>query len=535
MIRVFMTLLFFTAALSFSVVDALAEEPAETELLSILGEIEQKGSDDAIVSRLEDFIQIYPREAVSDEAMYRLGGIFMDKGEFAKASKVYEELLLGFPLSRFKAETLLKLGYCHLRLGHLNDARASFEAVVLDETSTVGLKVRAGRFISDVSRVKAAVQELSGKGETTHAVGALLPIKGSFAVFGEKALEGVVLAASVFSKSARPVAVHIMDEGADEKGVANTIAELSSEKDVIALMGPLLSLTAVGAAEAAEVLRLPILSLSQKEGLPQIGDYVFRNSLIPSMQAAEIVVYACQELGLKRFMVLYPETPYGTELARLFREDVLKCGGAIVGEVSYPEGKADFGTEVRRLFGVKVVEEEVKKAKRKYIATIEADALFIPDYHETVVQIAPHLAYYDIKNVRLLGANGWNSKKLIELGGSHVEGAVFVDGFFAGSKRRATREFVENFKRFFGREPGFLEAQAYDSAMIVFQSIAAGAEDRESLKTRLMELRDFEGATGNISFDEKGEAGKRLFLLTVNDREIVEVMPMLPTETIQGE
>ena len=46
--------------------------------------------------------------------------------------------------------------------------------------------------------------------------------------------------------------------------------------------------------------------------------------------------------------------------------------------------------------------------------------------------------------------------------------------------------------------------------------------DRESIKARLKNFR-FKGAVGALAFDERGEAKKKLFILTVKDGRIVEV------------
>jgi ABC-type branched-subunit amino acid transport system substrate-binding protein len=150
------------------------------------------------------------------------------------------------------------------------------------------------------------------------------------------------------------------------------------------------------------------------------------------------------------------------------------------------------------------------------------DALFIPDYYDVVSVITPFLAYYDIKDIILLGSNGWNSPKLSELGGKYVEGAIIVDGFFSGSSRKETKEFVKRFKEVYGYEPGILEAQAYDAAIMLFSSLGEDPIDRDILRGRLMTM-SIEGASGKISFDSDGEARKELFLLTVKNGEIVEL------------
>ena len=140
-----------------------------------------------------------------------------------------------------------------------------------------------------------------------------------------------------------------------------------------------------------------------------------------------------------------------------------------------------------------------------------------------MAQIAPYLAFYGIKDIKLLGAGGWNSPKLIELGGEYVEGAVFVDGFFAGSKRKGASEFVKLFQNSYGYDPGIIEAYAYDGTSVLLIAAKKSGDGRKAIRDALAAISGFEGATGKISFDGNTEAGQELFVLKVEKGSIVEV------------
>lgn len=361
-----------------------------------------------------------------------------------------------------------------------------------------------------------------------YAIGVILPLRGEYADFGEEALKGVLLGAGVFGEeSGYPVEVLVKDSGEDPTVTAKAVEDVASDERVIGIVGPLLSRTALEAVRKAQRLRVPIITLSQREDLTKVGDYVFRNSLTPSIQARGIAHYAVDVLGFKRFAILYPENPYGIELANHFKEGVKKGAqgraGEVVAEGSYQEGQTDFGKEIRRLFKVKETEKrEGRRLIKFFEPTLVVDALYIPDYYDTVTLIVSQLAYYNVKGVRLLGSNGWNSPVLVEQGGRFVEGAVFVDGFFPDSPRPEVGSFVNGFRSTFGVESGILGAQAYDATRILIQLLKEGSEDRGRIREGLARLKGFKGATGTITF-EGGEAVKGLFILTVRDGRIVEV------------
>jgi len=361
-------------------------------------------------------------------------------------------------------------------------------------------------------------------------IGVILPLSGKYAAFGEQALKGILLAAGIFETKrqdniqAANVEIIIKDTRDDPIASAKAVEELTLNENVVGIIGPLLTITSTDAAGKAQELKVPTIVLSQKEGITNAGDYIFRNFLLPSEQAKTIALYAINKLDCKRFAVLYPNSLYGTELANFFKEEVKKGKGVIVAEEQYKEGQTYFGKEVVRLFKIKETEKkEGRRSIKTFEATVTADALYIPDYFDTIGLIAPHLAYYNIKDIKLLGSNGWNFPKLIELAGKYVEGAIFTDGFFAGSKREAALQFVNNFKSLYGTAPGIIEAQAYDAARVMIEAMLQSNGEKEDVRTKLADLKAFPGATGNITFNKDREAVKDMFMFEVKNGQIVEV------------
>jgi branched-chain amino acid transport system substrate-binding protein len=88
------------------------------------------------------------------------------------------------------------------------------------------------------------------------------------------------------------------------------------------------------------------------------------------------------------------------------------------------------------------------------------------------------------------------------------------------------QEFVRSYKAVFGSPPSFLEAQAYDAAWMLFQTVnQPRVWSRKTEKTALMEIHDFQGVTGITNFDETGDAIKDLYLLKVKGSRFVQIRP----------
>ena len=90
------------------------------------------------------------------------------------------------------------------------------------------------------------------------------------------------------------------------------------------------------------IIKVVIALLTQKDNIVDTGDFVFRNFLTPRMQVKAIIAYAVEELGLKRFAILYPDERYGITFMNLFWDEVIAYGGSVVGAESYRLVQTDF-------------------------------------------------------------------------------------------------------------------------------------------------------------------------------------------------
>jgi len=390
-------------------------------------------------------------------------------------------------------------------------------------------------------------------------IGCLLPLSGPYKTFGNRALSGIELALNRFSsQSASPlIKLIIKDTGAKPERAGRAVQELCNE-NAAAIIGPIV--TAEFAAVEAQDRGIPIITLTQKDKITEIGNYVFRNFITPKMQVQAIVSYAFETLGLKRFAILYPEEKYGTTCMNLFWDEVITSGGKIVGVEAYNTAQTDFADPIKKIVGLYYeIPEDLKETdpgkgteknnlaggeeddtgieesqdnttggktgkKEKPEPIVDFEAVFIPDAPNKAGLIIPQLAFYDVEDVVLLGTNLWHSHRLIEMTRQYVQGAIVADGFFVNSASEQIREFVEIFQKTFKGKPGFIESIAYDTAMIMFQMLSLpGIRFKSDLKDQLMNLRNFQGITGPTFFDSGGEAHKKIYLLKIKGDRFVEL------------
>lgn len=394
--------------------------------------------------------------------------------------------------------------------------------------------------VEDARRFMDSMIKMSEYDRT--AIGCLLPLSGRYKAFGMKALKGIELALMQYSESYPQVDIRLVIQ--DTKGDPETTEKLVNEladRKIAAIIGPIIN--AHEAAVQAQARKIPIITMTQKEGITDIGDYVFRNFLTPEMQMKTMASFAVERLGLRKFAILYPNEQYGTAFMNLFWDHVVALGGEIRGVESYEPDQSDFASSIKKLVGVyydipedlkhrikpdllqdeTVPDKRSRDEKEEPKAIVDFDAIFIPDGPEKSGLILPQLAYYDVTDVYLLGTNLWHSDKLIQMAEGHAEGAIMPEIFFAESTNETVMQFVQSFTETYDEEPGFIEAIAYDTARILFQTV--GSQDlqfRNSIKNRLINLTNFQGVTGKTTFNQNGEVNKELFILKINGSNFTE-------------
>jgi ABC-type branched-subunit amino acid transport system substrate-binding protein len=379
----------------------------------------------------------------------------------------------------------------------------------------------------NVQSANKLIQDINEKFTFKHNIlGCLLPLSGPYTSYGNKILKCIEMALDQFnSQNSRSlIKLIVKDTESDPEKAVLAVNELSEER-VGAILGPVT--THEAAALEAQEKRIPIITLGQKENIATLGDYVFRNFITPEMQVQAIVSYAIQVLEINRFAILYPDDKYGTTFMGLFQDEVEAYGGEVIRAEPYHHDQTDFAEPIKKLAETQTKlpeqpEEETENSDSE--PALDFEAVFIPDGPTTSGLLVPQLAFYDVVGVHLFGTNLWHSDRLIEMAKQFIQGAIMVDGFFAGSNSQKVKDFVEMFEETFHEKPGFIEAVAYDTAMILFDLVSRNdIQSRSEIKNEIMNLQDFQGVTGTTSFDNTGNAHKKLYLLQIQGDKFIEL------------
>jgi ABC-type branched-subunit amino acid transport system substrate-binding protein len=367
----------------------------------------------------------------------------------------------------------------------------------------------------DKAGIKVAKEpKTSGK---VYKIGVILPLSGKYEVYGKSTLNGMECAASQRPgcSGVRNIQIVSRDDRGEPDAAVQAVEDLVKNEKVQAIVGPLSSGSATAAARRAQELGVVMISLAQKEGIPAIGDYIFRFSLIPKEQVEALLKYATQNKKKKLFAVLYPNTNYGKTFFTLFEQMAPTQGG----KVSASHGFSSAGNPAEVLRQLKFSVSQVGPQN-----PLGFEGLFIPDSYTTVLKLVPQMKNAGIENILLMGTNAWNDPSLAQKSGGALGDAVFLDVYFKDSDRPLVRTFVQEYQAAFGQSPSTLEAMGYDSIRFLGQALGRGKSSNPAeVRNAVFVLRGYNGVTGLQGFAPDREADVEPVLLTVEGGAIREL------------
>jgi len=290
----------------------------------------------------------------------------------------------------------------------------------------------------------------------------------------------------------------------DDKGSPDqAVAKLINQSRMHAVVGAVASPAAEASARSAKI---PLLTLSGKGGASQAGDFSFAVASPYSTQGTDMGKYAASNLNARRAAILFDEASNDSSmLAKAFEESFAKPGGQVVAKQACPAGSQTF-------------KEQLKTA-----SAATPEVIYIPLPFQAAGVIAREAKELGIKAV-LLGTDGWNNTKLFELGGKALDGAYISGPYSADDPTQANRDFANAYKRRFGSAPDQTAALAYDAIKLLADAFKrAGTTDGARLRDAISQTAKFNGLTGPITIDSKGDTSRPMTVFKLQDGKIYPV------------
>ena len=346
-----------------------------------------------------------------------------------------------------------------------------------------------------------ATSEKSG-GPVSAKIGVISYMTGPGAAYGEAITNGFNLALDEINEKGDVKIELIIEDSAGKQDQALTVAQkLMSSDDIVALLGPTLSTEMNVVGPEADINGIPIMGTSTTAaGIPQIGEYVFRNSIPESLAIPAALEKAVNKYGAKKVAILYGNDDLFTQSGfDTMKAEAEKMGLEILTIETFQKGQSDYNAQLTK---IKDLQPDL----------ILASAL----YNEGAV-IMDQARKMGI-DLPFVGGNGFNSPQVIEIAGEASEGLIVATPWFGEKDDPKVQDFVKKYETEYGHKPDQFAAQAYDALYIMAEGLKnAGVADRDALRDALAEIKDLEGILGKFSFDEDGDVIMEPTVLIIKD------------------
>ena len=344
-------------------------------------------------------------------------------------------------------------------------------------------------------------------GAETIKMGLLVPLTGPAAADGTSALYSVQIAMDQVNKDGgvlgKQIELVYYDDRADAKEAVALSYKLIEQDKIAAFVAGSYSLPTRAVAPIFQEEEIPLVAAyAIHPDVTRAGDFCFRNGFLGMVEGKAAGYTAHKLLGGKTVALLTSDNDFGRTLVEGFKEYVSKFAPdlRIVSEQAYPFSEKDY------------------KPYLSKIKELNPDVIFASGYYFQTGPLLRQARELGIQS-KILGEEGADSPKLMEIAGDAAEGFYIVTNFDRDDPRPVVQGFLAEFRNRHKFEPDMVGASAYDAFMIIMDGMkTAGSTDGKKVRDAIAAVKDYNGLTGIIGgFDEIGEVVKPVQVQVVKD------------------
>lgn len=228
-------------------------------------------------------------------------------------------------------------------------------------------------------------------------------------------------------------------------------------------------------------------------------DFFFKTNPNAADFMQTLAEYAHNDLNINQVAILVANNFYAVEHGDEFEKSFTELGGQITAVMEVDLTAKDLRTELFR----------IKESKPEAVMIIHTT----PQTGETLKQ-AKELGIETI----WLSQFAVQDSTLVKSYGEVVDDLIYVYPYEDG-----TDYFVTSYKAKYNEFPDMIAASSYDSLMLIAEAIEEVGEDSVKVREFLLQIEDYNGASGTLSFDENGDVMKPIYVKQIKNGEFVKI------------
>lgn len=326
-----------------------------------------------------------------------------------------------------------------------------------------------------------AAEEASGE---PIRIGFFSPTTGFAAADGTSALNSAQLAVMLVNEAGgvlgRPLELVAYDDAAAPDQASSIARKLIEQDGIVAGISGSYSGATRAAAPIFQEAGIPMMSAyAIHPEITATGDMIFRVGTLATVQGRVGAELVGNVLGAERVAILTIDNDFGVSLTEGFKQYAENMDFEIVFEEKYPLGETEF---------------------RPIISTIkdaDPDAIYITGYYNEAANFVSQATDEGLE-AQIIGQEGFDSPKFIELAGPSAEGVIITTDLNRDSEREMTQLFLARYEEEYGEQADMVGASAFDAVQVLTYAIEqAGSTDPQAIADAIAGLENFEDvATG---------------------------------------
>lgn len=374
--------------------------------------------------------------------------------------------------------------------------------------------------------VLAAASVLAACGPSTPSkeklqVGAIISLTGSYGALGSERLQGALLAAEQINAAGgvlgKDLEIVSRDDGTEPTRAAELATEFVNTLKVPAIIGA----AASGSTIAMSAVTIPaqVVSISGSSTSPAISaladdGYVNRTCPSDALQG-KLIAQRAKAKGFTKMAVIYSKSAYGEGMAGAFEAAFVALGGTVTAKVEAPPGQASYSQLLTDVYAG------------------NPEAILLPAYTVDGVQIIKdYVSGFSAKGTFWFFPDALAEQAFVTAVGESSFTFSHEGTGPAAPKGAAYEAFANAYKAKYGKTPETtsFSANFYDATYLLALAITAGgAAEGPAIRDNLRKVSEggtayaaadyaaavtslqaqgnvnYEGASGNVDLDEKGE------------------------------
>ena len=351
----------------------------------------------------------------------------------------------------------------------------------------------------------------------TIQLGAILSLTGAGGVYGPSSQKGMDLAVEKINNSGgvngAKIALDTKDDASDRPQSAQVAQTLIQQGQLLALLGPTLSNSAVAVHPLAESFKIPILAVSTT-GIHIVPDcnfpktdpckYVFRDSLgEESAIPTNIKVYSDAKHPKTGVLMVANDDKFSSDGGKIVQNTVGTYGIQLLDTVQFSKTTADFATPVT-------------KAVQK-----NPDVIFITSLGGIPAKIMIEARKQGFTG-QFLGGNGFNTAVVSKQAGDQGKGAQSGSAWYINNTFTSNAGFVQAYRAKYSADPDQFAAQGYAAILILADAAKRAnltfsdtAGDRTKLRDA-MESVNIDTPLGRFQFTSNHDVKQTIWVLQMD-------------------